>query len=102
VAAASSIIVPLRTAGYVLTVVGLIKGLLDLVLWFTELPTRMKQRADVGVDKKAEPAQQKVAAHANMFSPCWKLPFCREVIRKQCPAFLAKKRCWKFGRGCYC
>ena len=27
---------------------------------------------------------------------------CREVIRKQCPAYLAKKRCWKFGRGCYC
>jgi hypothetical protein len=37
-----------------------------------------------------------------MTSPCWKLPFCRESIRKQCPAFLARTTCWKFGRGCYC
>jgi len=101
-AAAASVIVPLRNAGFVLMALGMLKGLIDLFFWLTELPSRMKQRADVGVGKKAEPAQQKIAAHANMFSPCWSLPFCREVIRKQCPAFLAKKRCWKFGRGCYC
>jgi hypothetical protein len=59
-------------------------------------------RADVGVGQMAEVAQQRTARNANMFSPCWQLPFCREVIRKQCPAYLAKTRCWKFGRGCYC
>lgn len=96
------IITTLRPAGYTLTFLGGAKYALDALLWIISLPDRVRQRADVGVGKQAEPAQQKIARDANMFSPCWKLPFCREVIRKQCPAFLAKRTCWKFGRGCYC
>jgi hypothetical protein len=92
----------LRGTGMALLVIGLLKYSVDLFMWLQELPGRMKARADVGSPQKAEAAQQRVARYANMFSPCWQLPFCREVIRKQCPAFLARKRCWKFGRGCYC
>jgi len=86
----------------VLLVLGLLKYAMDMVQWLIELPERMKQRASVGVGNRAEAQQQRIAKGANMFSPCWSLPYCREVIRKQCPAYLAKKRCWKFGRGCYC
>jgi hypothetical protein len=92
----------LIAAGKVIFVLGLIKTALDTAAWLSELPNRMQQRADVGVGQMAEVAQQRAARNANMFSPCWQLPFCREVIRKQCPAYLAKTRCWKFGRGCYC
>ena len=92
----------LMSAGHILLIVGLVKESLDVAHWLADLPGRMKQRADVGVAQQAEPAQQRTARYATMFSPCWSLPFCREVIRKQCPAYLAKKRCWKFGRGCYC
>ncbi|MDF2441217.1 MAG: hypothetical protein JWN98_2201 [Abditibacteriota bacterium] len=92
----------LQGTGFALLFFGLCKYSVDLFRWLTQLPDRMKARADVGVSQKAEAAQQRVARDATMFSPCWKLPYCREVIRKQCPAFLAKKRCWKFGRGCYC
>ncbi len=92
----------LMSGGHILLVVGLLKEGIDIAHWLSDLPGRMKQRADVGVAQQAEPAQQRTARHATMFSPCWSLPFCREVIRKQCPAYLAKKRCWKFGRGCYC
>lgn len=92
----------LQGTGFALLFFGLCKYSVDLFRWLTHLPDRMKARADVGVSQKAEAAQQRVAREATMFSPCWKLPYCREVIRKQCPAFLAKKRCWKFGRGCYC
>jgi hypothetical protein len=92
----------LRTTGFVIAVIGMLKQGYDVVQWAIDLPNRMKQRADVGVARQAEPAQRKIAREANMMSPCWKLPFCRETIRKQCPAFLAKKTCWKFGRGCYC
>ena len=92
----------LMTAGHLLMVAGLLKASLDSARWLFDLPSRMKQRADVGVAQFAEPAQQRAARNATMFSPCWHLPFCREVIRKQCPAFLAKTACWKFGRGCYC
>jgi hypothetical protein len=92
----------LRNAGFGLAVVGVLKQGYEVVTWAMNLPNRMKQKADVGFAQQAEPAQRKVAREATMFSPCWKLPYCREVIRKQCPAFLAKKTCWKFGRGCYC
>jgi hypothetical protein len=94
--------IQLIAAGKVIFMLGLIKTALDTAAWLSELPNRMQQRADVGVGQMAEVAQQRAARNATMFSPCWQLPFCREVIRKQCPAYLAKTRCWKFGRGCYC
>jgi hypothetical protein len=100
--AAKHIAIQLMPAGYTLLAIGLFKSAIDMSIWMIGLPDRVKQRADVGVGREEEPAQQRAARDANMFSPCWKLPFCREVIRKQCPAYLAKKRCWKFGRGCYC
>ncbi len=92
----------LSIGGHALAALGLAKCVCDLAGWVIELPERMRVRADVGVAQQAEPRQQREAQNANMFSPCWKLPFCREVIRKQCPAFIAKTTCWKFGRGCYC
>jgi hypothetical protein len=92
----------LRSTGFALAVIGVLKQAYEVVVWALDLPNRMKQKADVGFAQQAEPAQRRVAREANMMSPCWKLPFCREVIRKQCPAFLANKTCWKFGRGCYC
>ena len=101
-AGTAALVAVLQKSALPLIVLGGLKYLADMVQWLIGLPDRMKQRADVGVGKQAEPAQQRAAKDANMFSPCWKLPFCREVIRKQCPAYLAKKRCWKFGRGCYC
>lgn len=92
-----------RHGGYYLVMIGLIKAVCDTAIWLWNLPDRMRARhANVGVSNQAEAKQRIIARESNMFSPCWKLPFCRESIRKQCPAFLAKKTCWKFGRGCYC
>jgi hypothetical protein len=92
----------LRGTGFFLLFLGMSKYSVDLYRWLSTLPDRMKSKANVGVAQKAEAGQLRIAREATMFSPCWKLPYCREVIRKQCPAYLAKKRCWKFGRGCYC
>jgi hypothetical protein len=92
-----------RHYGYFMVMIGLIKGLLDIGAWLWNLPEAMKQKhAAVGVSNQAEAKQRIIAREANMLSPCWRLPFCRESIRKQCPAFLARSTCWKFGRGCYC
>ncbi|PQV64167.1 hypothetical protein B1R32_10611 [Abditibacterium utsteinense] len=92
-----------RQGGYFVVMVGLVKAVADTAIWLWNLPEKMKTRhANVGVSNQAEAKQRIIAREANMMSPCWKLPFCRESIRKQCPAFLAKTTCWKFGRGCYC
>ena len=36
------------------------------------------------------------------FAKCWQLPFCREGIRKGCPIFHARTKCWKERVGCMC
>jgi hypothetical protein len=93
-------------AGHILLYIGLFKATIDLGGWAWNLPNKIKSRQSVagavGFGKTVESKQQRIARNANMFSPCWNLPFCREAIRVLCPAFLARKTCWKFGRGCYC
>ena len=100
--AASQLIAGCYIGGIGIAVIGLLKYLIEVVLWIVEMPDRMMQKANVGTGQQMEAAQQRVAQNANALSPCWSLPFCREVIRKQCPAYLARKTCWKFKRGCYC
>jgi hypothetical protein len=100
--ASSQLIQGCKIGGIGIAVIGLLKYLIEVVLWIVEMPDRMMQKANVGTGQQMEAAQQRVAQNANALSPCWSLPFCREVIRKQCPAYLARKTCWKFKRGCYC
>ncbi|RYG60923.1 hypothetical protein EON80_24320 [bacterium] len=94
------------TIGRLILSIGLFKGLIDVGSWLWNLPNTIKAKQSsigaIGFGNPVESKQQRIARQANMFSPCWKLPFCREPIRVLCPAFLAKKTCWKFGRGCYC
>ena len=98
-----SVVGPLVMVGRVLFYIGAIKGAIDLFDFVLKLPERVKTRqADVGKGRPTEAKQRAIASQANMMSPCWKLPFCREAIRVLCPAFIAKTTCWKFGRGCYC
>jgi len=37
-----------------------------------------------------------------VWSPCWGLPYCHEAVREHCPAYKARKSCWRFGYGCNC
>jgi len=47
-------------------------------------------------------AQLPPGREPTIFSPCWHLPYCREFLLRVCPAYQARKKCWKLGRGCYC
>ncbi len=33
---------------------------------------------------------------------CWQLPYCKEAVRKTCPIFHARSKCWKHRVGCMC
>ncbi|MFQ3549156.1 MAG: hypothetical protein SNJ70_05345 [Armatimonadota bacterium] len=39
---------------------------------------------------------------SKFLSACWEMAYCREYIRKYCPAFIEKKSCWKIKKGCFC
>lgn len=79
--------------------VALIEYFIALFRGEAKLPLGAK--GEVGVADKA-PVRERLSHKPGVFSPCWELPFCRETIRKICPAYLARKKCWKFGKGCYC
>ena len=99
----AAVIPPLSMAGRALLYIGAAKATIDVFDFLWKLPDRVKAKnANVGQGRPTEAKQRAIASQANMMSPCWKLPFCRESIRVLCPAFIAKKTCWKFGRGCYC
>ncbi len=97
------VVPPLVAVGKALFYIGAFKATIDLFDFLWKLPQRVTAKvASVGQGRPTEAKQRAIASQANMMSPCWKLPFCREAIRVLCPAFIAKKTCWKFGRGCYC
>lgn len=52
--------------------------------------------------RREPPKGAKPRLKPNLLSPCWHLPYCRDYLVERCPAFLARKRCWKFGGGCFC
>ena len=98
-----AVIPSLQAAGRALFYIGALKATIDLFDFLWKLPDRVRSKvANVGQGRPTEAKQRAIASQANMMSPCWKLPFCREAIRVLCPAFIAKTTCWKFGRGCYC
>ncbi len=52
-----------------------------------------------GSVKEEEPVG---GALIGMFAKCWQLPYCRDAIRKRCPIFHARTRCWRQRVGCMC
>mgnify|MGYP005837961445 CR=1 FL=1 len=36
------------------------------------------------------------------YGSCWDMPYCREFVRRVCPAWQARTPCWRLKLGCYC
>lgn len=89
----------LQGAGKFVVIVAAIRGAIAAVDWIRAGPTLKKPSVGVADKEKASIVKQR---KMTAFSPCWNLPYCRDSIKEKCPAYLARKRCWKFGRGCYC
>lgn len=98
-AAVGALALSVKKAGMCALVVALLRGAVVLFEWIREGPSLRKPTVGVAQREKASVIRQR---KMNAASPCWQLPYCRDSIRDKCPAFVAKKRCWKFGRGCYC
>ncbi|MCC7491361.1 MAG: hypothetical protein IT204_03395 [Fimbriimonadaceae bacterium] len=68
------------------------------------VPLRKKQDAEVDNFKlrREAPKKARPLTKPHFLSPCWHLPYCRDYLVEMCPAFRARKRCWKYGGGCFC
>ncbi len=65
-------------------------------LWFKLKNTRQSIPHRNGAASKDE-----VASNSYCTS-CWKMPYCRDYLRKFCKPYSKKKTCWRIKSGCYC
>jgi hypothetical protein len=101
--AALSILVQLKTAALMLAVPGGILVLRDLFLRVVEGGSRRREEFTAmqyggAVKEEERPGRPLIGIMAK----CWQLPFCRDAIRKGCPIYHARTRCWRQRVGCMC
>ena len=86
-------------AGKLILGVALIRVIAAIVVYIREAPARQAER-----QRQLEEGEgpEKTQVTVSRYGKCWQLPFCHQAIRDVCPAYLAKRTCWKFGRGCNC
>jgi hypothetical protein len=58
--------------------------------------------AKASVEATAVTSEQKRWRKPGLWEPCWEMPFCHEAVRDICPAYKARKSCWRVGYGCNC
>ncbi|MEI6502651.1 MAG: hypothetical protein WCP21_16705, partial [Armatimonadota bacterium] len=83
----------------ILAIVGL-RILYEIVETIRTAASRRKEREEQ--EDSTGLKKVKKAPNKGVWSPCWKLPYCHDAVREHCPAFKARKSCWRFGYGCNC
>ena len=92
-----------RILSIMLAVVGGILAIRDLILRVADGSSRKREEfSAMQFGGKVEEEKEPAGAILGAFAKCWQLPFCRPAIRKNCPIFLAKTKCWKERVGCMC
>lgn len=101
--AALAIYNQLRLAGLMLGVPGVVLTVRDLILRLVDGSQRKRNEFSAmqygGSVKEEAPVG---IAPIGMLAKCWQLPFCRDAIRRRCPIYHARTRCWRERVGCMC
>ncbi len=82
-------------AGEVIIALSVVRILYEIVLYIRLGPP--KPREELAGEKF-----KKKGITASLWARCWDMPYCHEAVREMCPAYRARKTCWKFGYGCMC
>lgn len=97
--AAGALIEGFRNAGLaMLGIVGL-RILLEIVQQIRMADATRRAKAEVEAETGIKKAKR---TSGGVWSPCWGLPYCHDAVREHCPAFKARRSCWRFGYGCNC
>jgi hypothetical protein len=101
--AALAILVQLKTAAMMMAVPGAVLIVRDLFLRIVEGGTRRREEFSAmqyggAVKEEEQPGRPLIGIMAK----CWQLPYCRDAIRKGCPIYHARTRCWRQRVGCMC
>jgi hypothetical protein len=98
---AKAIVDAFRQTGIICFLPGLVMLLRDAIMriWTGLSVKRMMERQleDDEVEEKVKPGP-----FSSIYAKCWDMSFCRAFVRKVCPAYAARKSCWRIKVGCYC
>ena len=83
-------------AGEVIIALSVLRILYEIVLYIKMGPPKPKE------ELAGEKFKKKGAFTLKLWARCWDMPYCHEAVRDNCPAYRARKTCWKFGYGCMC
>lgn len=88
-----------KNAGMAVLLVVALRILFEIVQQIRMADEKRRMKAEleeISGPKKAKKTTQGV------WSPCWGLPYCHDAVREHCPAYKARKSCWRYGYGCNC
>jgi hypothetical protein len=101
--AALAIFSQFKVLALMMAVPGGILALRDLVLRVVDGSARNKEEFDAMQYGGAVKEEEQVGTPLiGVFAKCWQLPYCRAPIRKGCPIYHARTKCWKERVGCMC
>jgi hypothetical protein len=92
----------LRTAALMMAVPGAILTIRDLILRIVDGGSRRKEEFTAMQYGGAVEEEKVGTPILGIFAKCWQLPYCRPAIRKGCPIYHARTRCWRQRVGCMC
>jgi hypothetical protein len=89
--------------GLILAIPGGILTIRDIILRLAD-GSRRKREEFTALQYGGSVKEEKEVSPAliGVFAKCWQMSYCREAIRKRCPIFHARTRCWKQRVGCMC
>lgn len=87
------------TGQFIVLVVG-VRMLIEIIGYLREAPLRQARAVEVeGVTAKPKLG---IARPKWRLQRCWEMPYCHDAIKEVCPAFKARKNCWRLRQGCNC
>ncbi len=101
--AAAAILAQFKVAGIMMAVPGGILLLRDIFIRIVHGTQRRRDEFSGmqyggSVHEETPPR----GAVIGVLAKCWQMSFCRDAIRKRCPIYHARTRCWKERVGCMC
>jgi len=83
----------------IIVIVGL-RLLYEIYLQLTQGTQRRREAPPEGIPTAT--TEKKKLKAILPWTPCWEMPYCHEAIKEMCPAYKARKTCWRYGSGCNC
>ena len=83
---------------FIVLVVG-VRILVEIINYILKAPQR---QARISEQQGIEGQKKSTSRSIWRLQRCWEMPYCHDAIREVCPAYKARKNCWRIRQGCNC